>query len=37
MFFKKKKVKTIDYGQGIGAGAGYIEGKNGKFKDYTKN
>lgn len=34
---RKKKVKKTDYGQGIGAGAGYIEGNNGKFKDNTEN
>lgn len=34
---KSKKVKTTDYGQGIGSGAGYIEGNNGRFKDNTKN
>ena len=34
---KKKKVKTIDYGQGIGAGAGFTEGNNGNFKDNTEN
>lgn len=33
---KKKKVKKTDYGQGIGAGAGFIEGNNGKFKDYSE-
>lgn len=34
---RKKKVKITDYGQGIGAGAGFIEGSNGVFKDNTKN
>lgn len=34
---KSKQIKTTDYGQGIGSGAGYIEGNNGSFKDNTKN
>lgn len=33
---RKKKVKTTSYGQGIGSGAGYIEGNNGYFRDNTK-
>lgn len=34
---KKKKVKILDFGQGIGAGAGFTEGNNGMFKDNTEN
>ncbi|MBP3597157.1 MAG: hypothetical protein J6J60_07170 [Clostridia bacterium] len=33
----QRKIKTTEFGQGIGAGAGYLEGNNGKFKDNTKN
>lgn len=34
---RKKKVKKLEFGQGIGAGAGFTEGSNGVFKDNTEN